>query len=200
MRQCLECWGAHPADWTRIGRGNGGGGGKDIHQIFEQRMKMDFGIFGRAWIKLVTQKGDSISLPMPQVTMKRTFSNGEWKCLPDIFLGVAKMQLVEFSHVTRMSFYKLRQLLSSEKIRSALLKHGDHGGCATNRKVAGSIPAVVIGIFYWHKTLPIALWPWDRFSLYQKWVPGAFPGDKGGRCVRLKPTTVLCHCHEIWKP
>jgi len=53
------------------------GGKKDIHQIFEQRMKMDFGIFGRAWIKLVTQKEDSISLPMPQVTMKRTVSNGE---------------------------------------------------------------------------------------------------------------------------
>jgi len=30
-------------------------------------MKMDFGIFGRAWIKLVTQKEDSISLPIPQV-------------------------------------------------------------------------------------------------------------------------------------
>jgi len=57
--------------------------------------------------------------------------------------------------------------------------------CATNRKVAGSIPASVIGILYWHKILPIAPWPWVRFSLQQKWVPGAFPGDKGGRCVRL---------------
>ena len=37
--------------------------------------------------------------------------------------------------------------------------------CATNRKVAGSIPAGVIGIFHWHKILPIALWPWDRLSL-----------------------------------
>ena len=27
----------------------------------------------------------------------------------------------------------------------------------TNRKVAGSIQAGVIGIFYWHKILPIAL-------------------------------------------
>ena len=32
--------------------------------------------------------------------------------------------------------------------------------CATNRKVAGSIPAGVIGIFHWHKIHPIALWPW----------------------------------------
>ena len=39
------------------------------------------------------------------------------------------------------------------------------GHCGTNRKVAGSIPAGVIGIFYWHKILPIALWPWGRLSL-----------------------------------
>ena len=37
--------------------------------------------------------------------------------------------------------------------------------CATNRKVAGSILAGVIGIFYWHKILPIVLWPRGRHSL-----------------------------------
>jgi len=36
--------------------------------------------------------------------------------------------------------------------------------CATNRKVAGSIPDGLIGIF-WHKILPIALWTWGRLSL-----------------------------------
>jgi len=37
--------------------------------------------------------------------------------------------------------------------------------CVTNRKVAGSIPAGVIGIFQWHKILPIAQSPWGRLSL-----------------------------------
>jgi len=36
---------------------------------------------------------------------------------------------------------------------------------ATNRKATGSIPADVIGIFHWHKILPIVLWPWGRLSL-----------------------------------
>ena len=68
---------------------------------------------------------------------------------------------------------------------------------ATNRKVAGSIPYGVIGIFNWHKILPIALWPWGRLSLKQKWVPGAFLGGKGGRCVRL--TTLPPSCAVVTK-
>jgi hypothetical protein len=56
--------------------------------------------------------------------------------------------------------------------------------CATNRKVAGSIPDSVTGIFHWHN-------PSDRTmalgstQLLTEWVPGAFPGGKVGRCVGL---------------
>ena len=47
--------------------------------------------------------------------------------------------------------------------------------CATNRKIAGSIPDGVIEIFFIDIILPTALWPWDKLSLWQKWVPGIFP-------------------------
>ena len=64
--------------------------------------------------------------------------------------------------------------------------------CATNRKVTGSMPVGVIGIFHWHKILPITLWPWGQLSLWQKWVLGEFSGSKGGRCIRL--TALLLSC------
>ena len=73
--------------------------------------------------------------------------------------------------------------------------------CATNRKVAGSIPAGVIGIFHWHKILSIALWPWGWLSLLQKWVPEILPWGKGGRWVGLKTVPSSCaDCLEIWEP
>jgi len=40
-------------------------------------------------------------------------------------------------------------------------------------------------IFHRHKILPIAVLPWSRLSLQQKWVSGIFSRGKGGRCVRL---------------
>jgi hypothetical protein len=37
--------------------------------------------------------------------------------------------------------------------------------CATNRKVANSIPDGVIGIFFIGTNFPASLWPWGRLSL-----------------------------------
>jgi len=45
--------------------------------------------------------------------------------------------------------------------------------------------------------LPVALCPWGRLSLWQKWVPGVFPGSKGGRCIGL--TTLPPSCAAVMK-
>jgi hypothetical protein len=49
--------------------------------------------------------------------------------------------------------------------------------------------------------LPAALWPCSRLSLWQKRVPGIFPGSKGGRCVGLTTLPPSCaDCVKIWEP
>jgi hypothetical protein len=73
--------------------------------------------------------------------------------------------------------------------------------CATSRKVAGSIPCGVIGIFHWHipsgRTLALGLTqPLTEMSTGNiSW------GGKGGRCVgftTLSPSRV--DCLEISEP
>ena len=69
-----------------------------------------------------------------------------------------------------------------------------------------SIPSSFPNISYLYqivlcKILPIALWSWGRLSLWQKWVPGAFPGGKGGRCLRLTtyhhPVPLSCNLETL---
>jgi hypothetical protein len=49
---------------------------------------------------------------------------------------------------------------------------------------------VVVSIYL---TLPGALCPWGRLSLWQKWVPGIFLGIKGGRPARKADNlTTVC--------
>ena len=49
--------------------------------------------------------------------------------------------------------------------------------------------------------LPATLRPWGRLSHWQKWVPGIFPGGKGGWCVGLTTLPPSCaDCLEIWEP
>ena len=62
--------------------------------------------------------------------------------------------------------------------------------CAINRKVAGSIPDGVIGIFHWHN-------PSDRTMALGSTQPGGFPGGKCRRCVKL--TTLPPSCAVVMK-
>ena len=70
--------------------------------------------------------------------------------------------------------------------------------CATNRKVAGSIPAGVSGFFIDIKSFQSHYGPVVDSACN---INGIFPGGKK-RPVRKADnlTTILCRCHEIWEP
>ena len=70
--------------------------------------------------------------------------------------------------------------------------------CATNREVAGSIPAGVSGFFIDIKSFRSHYGPGvDSASNRNEYVPGVFLGGKGGRCVRL--TTLSPSCTVVTK-
>jgi hypothetical protein len=58
------------------------------------------------------------------------------------------------------------------------------GNCAKNRKVAGSIPDGVIGIFHLHNPSGRIMDLGSTQPLTEM-IPGIFPGGKGGRCIGL---------------
>jgi hypothetical protein len=65
--------------------------------------------------------------------------------------------------------------------------------CATSRKVAGSIPGGVIGIFHWHNL-------GSAHSLTHVSIRNISLVGKGGRCVGLTTLPSSCaDCHEIWE-
>ena len=66
--------------------------------------------------------------------------------------------------------------------------------CATNRKVAGSIPAGVIGIFIYIKSFRSPYDPGFDSASNRNEYQEHFLGGKGGRCVRL---TTLPSCAVV---
>jgi len=71
--------------------------------------------------------------------------------------------------------------------------------CATNRKVAASVPDGVIGIFHWHnpsdRTMALVLNQPLTYE-YQEY----FLGVKASGAKADNRNTILVHCHVIWEP
>jgi hypothetical protein len=68
--------------------------------------------------------------------------------------------------------------------------------CATSRKVAGSIPDGIIGIFLWHYPSG-RIMALRRLGLLQKWVPVIFVG-KWRRPVRRADSLATFMCRLSW--
>ena len=65
--------------------------------------------------------------------------------------------------------------------------------CVTSRKVAGSIPDFVTGIWHYDPGVDSTC----NVTEYHKY----FLGGKGGRCLGLITLPPSCvECHEIWEP
>jgi hypothetical protein len=72
--------------------------------------------------------------------------------------------------------------------------------CGTIRKVAGSIPDGVIGIFHWHHPSGHTMAMGSTQPLIEMSTRNISWG-RGGRCVRLPTLPPSCaDCHEIWEP
>jgi hypothetical protein len=69
--------------------------------------------------------------------------------------------------------------------------------CATHRKVTGSIPDGVIGIFHWHKSFRSQYGPGVASASNRNEYQENFPGGKCDRCVRL--TTLPPSCAVVKK-
>ena len=100
-----------------------------------------------------------------------------------------------FFHITTPSLLQFDRLYSVE-LQGVwwIIRH-----CATSRKVAGSIPVGIIGIFHWQTFRPHDGSEVDAAynrNEYQEY----FVGGKGGRCLGL--TTLpssSADCLEIWQ-
>jgi len=69
--------------------------------------------------------------------------------------------------------------------------------CATSRKVAGSIPNAVIGIFHLHNPSARTM----ALGSTQKWVQWIFTGSKSSRCEGLGILPLSwADCLEMWEP